>query len=37
MVVVLDEFHELERLGGDELLKRLRAGFQRHTYTVGLT
>lgn len=36
MVVVLEELHELERLGGDELLKRLRAWFQRHVYTTYL-
>ncbi len=32
MVVLLDEFQEIERLGGDQLLKKLRALFQQQHY-----
>lgn len=30
MIVAFDEFQEVEKLGGAELLKRMRAHFQRH-------
>jgi uncharacterized protein len=33
MVILLDEFQEIERLGGEDLLKRLRALFQRQDNT----
>ncbi|MFN8637103.1 MAG: hypothetical protein U0893_24920 [Chloroflexota bacterium] len=34
MVVAFDEFQEVEKLGGIELLKRMRAHFQRHRSVV---
>ncbi len=36
MVILLDEFQEMERLGGQALLQRLRALLQRQTHTVYL-
>lgn len=36
MVVLLDEFQEMERLGGHALLQRLRALFQQQSHTVYL-
>jgi len=36
VVVLLDEFQELERLGGEMLFKRLRALFQEQTHAVYL-
>ncbi len=36
MVILLDEFQEIERLGGQALLQRLRALFQQQTHTVYL-
>ncbi|MBX6352579.1 MAG: ATP-binding protein [Thermoflavifilum sp.] len=36
MVVLLDEFQEIDRLGGEPLLKRLRALFQEQSHTVYL-
>lgn len=36
MVVLLDEFQEIDRLGGEPLLKRLRALFQQQQNTVYL-
>lgn len=35
-VLLLDEFEEIERLGGDMLLKRMRAIFQRQQHTAYL-
>ena len=32
-MVLFDEFEEVERLGGDLLLKRMRAIFQRQEHT----
>jgi len=36
MVILLDEFQEMERLGGQPLLQRLRALLQQQTHTVYL-
>lgn len=36
MVILLDEFQEMDRLGGDPLLKRLRALFQQQQHTAYL-
>lgn len=36
MVVLLDEFQEVDRLGGDALFKRLRAHFQQQRHAVYL-
>lgn len=36
MVILFDEFQEVERLGGESLLKRLRALFQQQTNTTYL-
>lgn len=36
MVILLDEFQEMERLGGHALLQRLRALFQQQSHTVYL-